>query len=211
MGQVRKPKWMVAGMQNPLEESSALYEAALTEFSERSFRDASLNGILKAAGMNKGSFYYRFHDKMELYLSLLRRVGMEKVRLFQEFDIARTADGFFDEFRQMTIIGLKLSRREPRYAAFSRRILEEEPAIRETITANFGDLGESILTDMVRRAKDAGEFRRDLPTETVVFVIETLLNHLDSMIPYDWEESSVLVAVDRLLDVIRFGVGAKEK
>jgi len=62
---------------------------------------------------------------------------------------------------------------------------------------------------MVERAKAAGEFRPDLPTETVVFVIETLLNHLDAMIPPDWDDESVLQAVDRLLDVIRSGVGAK--
>ncbi len=53
----------------------------------------------------------------------------------------------------------------------------------------------------------AGGTRRDLPTQTVVFVIEALLNHMDSMIPPGWSDESVLQAVDRLLDVIRFGEG----
>lgn len=207
MTQSPRLKWMAEGAENPLNESPALYEAALTEFAGHSFREASLNGILKAAGMNKGSFYYRFADKMELYLSLLYRVGMEKLKLFEEFDVKRNSDNFFDEFRNMATIGLRLAQREPRYTALSRRILEEEPAIRERITAQFGDMSTSVLTDMVERAKAAGEFRQDLPTGTVVFVIETLLSRLDYMVPFEPDEAGVREAVDRMLDVIRYGVG----
>ena len=209
MGEPLKLKWMAAGLQNPLDQSETLYEATLTAFSEHSFKDASLNEILKSAGMNKGSFYYRFSDKMELYLSLLYRVGMEKLKLFEESGVSHTSSGFFDEFRNMAILGLKLAQKDPRFVVFSRRILEEEPSVREKITRCFGNLRGTLLRDMVERAKASGEFRPGLSTETAVFVIETLLNHLDTMLPAKWDEESVLVAVDRLLDVIRFGVGAE--
>ncbi len=209
MGEPLKLKWMAAGLGNPLDQSQALYEAALTEFAAHSFQDASLNDILKAADMNKGSFYYRFSDKMELYLSLLYRVGMEKLKLFKEAGVSKSSGGFFDEFRNMAILGLRMAQKDVRFLVFSRRILQEDPSVREQITKTFGNLSGTLLTDMVERAKAAGEFRPDLPTETVVFVIETLLNHLDSMIPPDWDDDTVLQAVDRLLDVIRSGVGAK--
>jgi len=208
MGEPLKLKWMAAGLSNPFDQSQALYEAALTEFAAHSFQDASLNDILKAADMNKGSFYYRFSDKMELYLSLLYRVGMEKLKLFEEAGVSKSSGGFFDEFRNMAILGLRMAQKDVRFLVFSRRILQEDPSVREQITKTFGNLSGTLLTDMVERAKAAGEFRPDLPTETVVFVIETLLNHLDAMIPPDWDDESVLQAVDRLLDVIRSGVGA---
>ena len=207
MAQSLQLKWMTDGQDNPLDQSAALYEATLTEFAERSFREASLNEILKAAGMNKGSFYYRFSDKMELYLSLIYRVAMEKMRLFETSGVSRTSEGFFDEFRNMAILGLTLTKKDARFAAFSRRILEESPEVRERITACFGNMSGTILTDMVERAKRSGEFRADLPTSTTVFVIETLLNHLDRLILPDWTDESVLEAVDRLLDVVRNGVG----
>ena len=207
MSGVRTLKWMTNGGTNPLDQLPALYEATLTEFAMHSFRDASLNDILKAAGMNKGSFYYRFSDKMELYLSLIYRVAMEKMRLFETSGVSRTSDGFFDEFRNMAILGLTLTKKDARFAAFSRRILEESPEVRERVTACFGNMSGTILTEMVERAKNSGEFRADLPTETTVFVIETLLNHLDRLILPDWTDESVLQAVDRLLDVVRNGVG----
>jgi len=200
-------KWLETGGPNPLDELPALYEAALSSFAAHSFRDASLNDILKAAGLNKGSFYYRFRDKMELYLSLLYRVGAEKVRLFQEEDVSHTSSGFFDEFRNMALIGLKLARKDARFVVFSRRILQEEATVRERITACFGDMRGSLLSDMVERAKASGEFRKELKTETAVFVIETLLIHMDELMPADWDDESILKAVDQLLDVIRFGIG----
>ena len=162
MAQSLQLKWMTDGQDNPLDQSAALYEATLTEFAERSFREASLNEILKAAGMNKGSFYYRFSDKMELYLSLIYRVAMEKMRLFETSGVSRTSEGFFDEFRNMAILGLTLTKKDARFAAFSRRILEESPEVRERITACFGNMSGTILTDMVERAKRSGEFRADL-------------------------------------------------
>ena len=42
MGEPLKLKWMAAGLSNPLDQSQALYEAALTEFAAHSFQDASL-------------------------------------------------------------------------------------------------------------------------------------------------------------------------
>lgn len=207
MGIAPKLKWLEEGGSNPLDESPALYEAALTEFAAHSFRDASLNDILKAAGMNKGSFYYRFRDKTELYLALLYRVGAEKVRLFQELDVSRTSNGFFDEFRNMAIIGLKLVKKDARFVVFSRRILQEEAQVRERITDCFGDMRADVLTDMVERAKASGEFRAELNTKTAVFVIETLLVHMDELMPADWDDESILGAVDRMLDVVRFGIG----
>lgn len=209
MGESLMPKWLEAGATNPLDESPALYDAALMEFAAHSFRDASLNDILKAAGMNKGSFYYRFRDKMELYLSLLYRVGVEKMRLFQEHDVSHTSSGFFDEFRNMVLIGLKLAKKDPRFVVFSRRILQEEAQVRERITACFGDMRASLLTDMVERANASGEFRPELKTETAVFVIETLLVHMDELVPVDWDDESILSAVDQLLDVVRSGIGGK--
>jgi AcrR family transcriptional regulator len=131
MATSQKLKWLEEGAVNPLDESPALYEAALTAFAAHSFRDASLNDILKAANMNKGSFYYRFRDKMELYLSLLYRVGTEKIRLFQEQDVSHTSSGFFDEFRNMALIGLKLAKKDPRFVVFSRKILQEDAEVRE--------------------------------------------------------------------------------
>lgn len=53
------------------ERKTELLEAALDEFAAKSYDDASLNTIIKNAGISKGTFYYHFADKQALYLFLL--------------------------------------------------------------------------------------------------------------------------------------------
>jgi len=45
-----------------------LLNAALDEFGKYSYKQASLNRIIKKAGISKGSFYFHFKDKKSLYL-----------------------------------------------------------------------------------------------------------------------------------------------
>ena len=54
-----------------------VYEETLNEFSSKSYDLASVNEIIKKSKYNKGSFYYRFKDKFELYISLLDYVFVQ--------------------------------------------------------------------------------------------------------------------------------------
>ncbi len=48
-----------------------ILEAALREFMEKGFREASLRGIAKAAGVTTGAFYGLFPDKQTLFKTLV--------------------------------------------------------------------------------------------------------------------------------------------
>jgi len=183
-------KWIDEGTANPLETNAALFSAALNEFASHSYKDASLNRILKAAGMNKGSFYYRFHDKLELYLSLLMRIGGEKAALFEQYGGQIEQQGFFEEFRQKALLGLRFAKSEPNYHALFQRVLEEKSDIRAAIDACFGGTMENMMEQMITRAKAAGELRGDLPAETTARVIATLMNKIDTVISPDLEDKS---------------------
>jgi len=50
-----------------------LFEAAEEEFVDRGYEAASVNRILDEAGMSKGSLYYYFEDKADLFGTLLDR------------------------------------------------------------------------------------------------------------------------------------------
>lgn len=51
----------------PAEKQDRLLEAATREFSRRPFTEASINQIIKEAGIPRGSFYMYFADKEELF------------------------------------------------------------------------------------------------------------------------------------------------
>ena len=52
-----------------------LLDASFKEFSLNNFNDASINRIIKEAGISRGSFYMYFEDKKDLYFYLLEQYG----------------------------------------------------------------------------------------------------------------------------------------
>ena len=55
------------------EKKKKLIEASFKEFSLNNFNDASINRIIKEAGISRGSFYMYFEDKKDLYFYLLEQ------------------------------------------------------------------------------------------------------------------------------------------
>ena len=53
------------------EKQDKIISAAKNEFTEKSFYDASINKIIKEAGISRGSFYMYFVDKEDLFVYLM--------------------------------------------------------------------------------------------------------------------------------------------
>lgn len=66
----------------PEEKRSRFLEAAWGEFTRVKFADASINQIVRHAGIPRGSFYQYFADKEDLFAYLLQGVREQFVRLF---------------------------------------------------------------------------------------------------------------------------------
>lgn len=76
----------------PPARRQAILSAALEEFAACGFHDASLNRMIAAAGISKGSMYYYFDGKEDLYVHVAR---VELERMFarvEPFDIPAATD-----------------------------------------------------------------------------------------------------------------------
>jgi AcrR family transcriptional regulator len=61
----------------PKEKRGQVLDAAVEEFSLRRFGEASINQIVRRAGIPRGSFYQYFEDKEDVYLYMLSRINEE--------------------------------------------------------------------------------------------------------------------------------------
>ena len=68
----------------PEEKRQRLLDAAWEEFSRVSFADASINQIIKEAGIPRGSFYMYFQDKEDLFHYLMEESINEMLMVFEE-------------------------------------------------------------------------------------------------------------------------------
>ena len=65
-------------------ENPDLFNATLAEFSEKPYSLASTNEIILKSGINKGSFYYRFNNKEELFVAIMDYVIVTQIDLFNQ-------------------------------------------------------------------------------------------------------------------------------
>ena len=117
---------LLLGENNPLYKFPMLYEAAVDEFSKKSYEDASLNAILKDADMSKGSFYHHFIDKFGLYLAVLDVLYRKKIDFFAPLMAKRKNSGnFFDTIRDIARNTMNFMFEDARLYHYSNRALGE--------------------------------------------------------------------------------------
>lgn len=66
----------------------SIFEAAMTVFSEKGFEKATVDEIAERAGIAKGTIYYNYGSKKNLFLSLLEE-GIERLETAVKKEIAR--------------------------------------------------------------------------------------------------------------------------
>lgn len=89
-----------------LTENKELLEAVINEFAYKNYQEASINEIIKNAHYNKGSFYYRFKNKEELFVALLDYTIVEQISLFKDNNlsfsrIVKIEEMLFDLFNNL--------------------------------------------------------------------------------------------------------------
>ena len=206
MSSTSKMKWKAEQTQNPLINQEGLWNAALEAFASQAFREASLNEIIRKAGLNKGSFYYRFYDKLDLYLSLMERMAVEKLALISSQNIQGMGSDFFEDFRYMALLSLRFAQKEPRYLGLWRRFMTEDEEIKRQLREEFGAMSQDAITAMVEISKVQGKIRKETSTVLVASIISALLNTIDQVIDPESGEAEIIAEIDRLIDLLKHGI-----
>lgn len=119
--------------------NKALFEATLQVFSSQSYDNASLNDIIRDSNSNKGSFYYRYQNKLDLYGALLDSMFVEQLSSINEAMLS-IKEGqvldlihlLFDSLRQVGNI-------DARYFLLNHRFYNESTQFVEEVLAQCVD------------------------------------------------------------------------
>lgn len=194
----------------------SLLAAATREFGLRGYEGASLAAIAEAAGFTKGSLYYYFADKADLFAEVLAEAIAGAGPSLDPVTLA--ADGFWSALERFSESFLAAAERRPEILALGRAYYGLSAADREApaIAAQWGRL-RRWLVDVATRGQAVGVVRRDLPAELVAEIclaigaaIDTwTVTHLDAFTP---EELAALNAkVIEMFRRVTLPVGAEEK
>jgi len=138
------------------EKKQRLIDAALEEFSRRTFSQASLNQIIKQADIPKGSFYQYFENKEDLYLYLAEAASGESKRLLAGIEMSNPGTDAFEAILRTTEQSFRQTNIDPRYTAmalltmlddsdFIRGIRERRASERNTIRLLEQDKARGLI------------------------------------------------------------------
>jgi AcrR family transcriptional regulator len=144
----------------PEERRSRLVREAITEFSERSYAEASLSQIAQRSRIPKGSFYQYFEDKLDLYRWLITEEAPRHKRAF--IGEANSTGEFWEDFEIAIERGMAFLVEHPRLARLTAAAADPSalPEVRGLHQA-ICEAGIDDLRARLQQGIDSGAIQND--------------------------------------------------
>lgn len=193
------------------EHSQALFDAAMAEFIDQGYDKASINTILKNAGMSKGQFYYHFNNKEGLYMALIDILIARKLEFLSG---AMRPEQFEQDIFTILKIqlqhGFAFARQHPIIFQFGESFVREKGnPIYEAVQTRYSFADNAMFDQLITRAYERGEFREDLPLSFVRKMIAYHFDNAADILAYGADEAFE-ANMNHLVDFLRTGL-ARQK
>ena len=149
-----------------LDTRHRILETAAEEFASRGFEGVSLNQLIDRLGMSKGSFYYYFDDKADLFTTVAD-LAWAIVLPVEQLDLETfNADTYWPSLEALMQEARSRIRANPWLVGFTRLMYDppEIAGVRESLAEKF-DEARQWQAELIRRGQTLGAVRDDLPVE----------------------------------------------
>ncbi|HYF63756.1 MAG TPA: helix-turn-helix domain-containing protein [Herpetosiphonaceae bacterium] len=170
------------------ETQERIFAAAAAEFAERGYEAASINRILAAAEMSKGSLYYYFEDKADLFAAVVERATAGMLAAAGGLALEElTAENYWDRLGELARrSGEFLSQHD--WAARLLRAMLRAPG--GPAGAGIAAAAERWTAAILGRGQELGVVRGDLPFAMLASMALALGEAGDRWLLEHWEEFS---------------------
>ena len=143
-----------------------ILETAAEEFAARGFEGVSLNQLIDRLEMSKGSFYYYFDDKADLFTTVAD-LAWAIVLPVEQLDLdGFNAENYWPSLEALMQEARSRVRANPWLVGFTRLMYEppDIPGVRESLAEKFNE-ARQWQAELIRRGQALGTVRDDLPVE----------------------------------------------
>ena len=159
------------------EKQMRIVEASIDEFAKKGYENASMNMVVKKAGISKGALFNYFVNKSGLFGFIYRLV------LNQVKDYLRTVrdesqdEDFFLRMEKVMKAGVDFVRSYPGPAQLYYRIIFTGDApFKEEILEELHGESLKFIQSLVEDGVNRGDLQPDLDTKATAFVLECVLD-----------------------------------
>jgi AcrR family transcriptional regulator len=184
---------------------SAILHAAFSEFAATGYEAASLNAIIQAAGIPKGSLYQYFGSKKDLYLHLMQVAQGRRMEYLQDV-LDRDGLTFWDLVAELFEADFRFELENPLQARFLAQAAAEERH------PDFGNLRRewietqsNALIYVLEKEKARGKIRERIHTRTLAWLLARMQTSSVELLEYRFG-----ISLDTPSEVPMFGIPKKE-
>jgi len=195
----------------PEAQQQAISRAALEEFAEHGFHDASLNRVIEAAGISKGSLYYYFDGKEDLFAYVAQTsLG----GLFAEVGAlpdlgAGDGDAFWSALQDYYLRMVRALLASPQLAALLRSwaAASKTPAFQQA-TGELEQASLPWIEQALAVGQRVGAVRHDLPPTLLIAVVLGMGEAMDFwLMSQERDDAALPGLIASLVGMIRRAVG----
>jgi TetR/AcrR family transcriptional regulator len=155
-------------------DQKRILQAAMQEFAGQGYRHASTNSIVKAACIPKGTLFYFFGSKKELFFYLLDGAIKDYID-FVHAEKGELPVDLFDRLLYREQVKLRFAAAQPLiFRFFSRVFLDIPEEIRTQMTSRFKDYSAASAEDL-EVGLDQYLFREGVDVKMAIRMIHVLL------------------------------------
>ncbi|MFA7166834.1 MAG: TetR/AcrR family transcriptional regulator [Desulfoplanes sp.] len=167
-----------------------ILNAAIHEFAEKGYDSASMNVVVKQAGISKGSLFKYFNNKTGLFTFVYRMALAQVKNYLRTVRDSTLDDPFFIRLEKIMQAGIGFIDRHPGLAKIYYRIIYTGDApYKKEILKDIHIESQKFIESLILQAIERGELRKDLDPAIGAFMLECVLDrfiqahHLDFIDP----------------------------
>ena len=201
----------------PQDKQQRVAEAAISEFAANGYQRASLNTIVRQAGIAKGSIYQYFANKQALFLHVFEQFALEVKRQVKAHAVLGESRSFFDQVRGVLLAGVALIDAKPQaFELYLKILFEHDVPHREALVVQLRLFSAEYFTPLLEAAKEQGDIRADAATTTVIFLLDAVIErflqgyakpYLDSGVGLaKMSRQQLIDEIDAMIAILRYGL-----
>lgn len=183
----------------PVEKQNRILDAAIDEFSRYHFAGASINRMIKAAGIPRGSFYQYFKDKEDLYIFIIQKIGKEKLEVLAAQPMPSEDASFFEIAIAAIPAILEWVERCPKYNRIGMLMVQDNTEFIKHTISQMTASKKSVLA-YLERDREQGLIREDVNLE---LVMELMTQITSSLLGEYYEQGGKEKALEKTVETLR--------
>jgi len=161
----------------PADKQERVLDAALTEFADQGYHQASLNRLVARAGIAKGSLYQYFPNKEGIFRYIFQ-IALKSVRqTLVEVKDTTQDENFFTRLEKSLQAGVRFLQEHPRiYSLYLKIQFDRQLPFREEFLAAVRRHAGEYFSSLLRRARARGDLRPGISEPAALFLLDAVFD-----------------------------------